>query len=255
MHIIKTIKFDLPIDGVKVKNLEELRDHFTIEVLELCQNGLLLKWLRSRNMAEEISQLESLSKTLSRVRLMTALCEVFRIDADDMIIAAALGMPPEKMEKNFPELKQQYRIIAYNEAKATWLEEEEKKPIIMEHYLVYKNGTVKDTKTHLMWKQKPEVGEYTWDNAMQQFGSNVSFAGYDDWRMPTIDELKTLLSEDDAQQGLNQVVFRGLSEKFWSASPHVNSGFHAWFVYFYDGGVNCHYKGDAFQVRLVRSGQ
>lgn len=254
MHVIKTIKFDLPIDGVKVKNVEELRDHFTIEVLELYQNGLLLKWLRSRNMVEEISQLESLSKMLSRAQLMAALCEVFKIDIDDMIIAAALGMPPEKMEKNFPELKQQYRTIAYNEAKATWLEEEEKKPIIMKHYLVYKNGTVKDTKTHLMWKRGPEVGEYTWDNAMQQFGSNVSFAGYDDWRMPTIDELKTLSSKD-ALKELKQKVFWGLSEKFWSASPHVNYRDCAWYVYFNNGSDNWSDKNNAFQVRLVRSGQ
>ena len=254
MHVIKTIKFDLPIDGVKVKNVEELRDHFTIEVLELYQNGLLLKWLRSRNMVEEVSQLESLSKTLSRVQLMTALCEVFKIGTDDMIIAAALGMPPEKMAKNFPELKQQYRTIAYNEAKATWLAEEEKKPVIMEHYLVYKNGTVKDTKTHLMWKQEPEVGEYIWDNAMQQFGSNVSFAGYDDWRMPTMDELKTLLSEDGSEE-LNQKVFRGLSGTFWSASPYVGNGYGAWVVHFDYGSDGWYGKYDACQVRLVRSGQ
>ena len=253
MHVIKTIKFDLPIDGVKVKNLEELRDHFTIEVLELYQNGLLLKWLRSRNMAEEISQLESLSKMLSRAELMTVLCEVFKIDTDDMIIAAALGMPPEKMEKNFPELKQQYRTIADNEVKV-WLAEEEKKPVIMEHYLVYKNGTVKDIKTHLMWKREPEVGKYTWDNAMQQFGSNVSFAGYDDWRMPTVDELKTLLSEDGSEK-LNQKVFRGLSGTFWSASPYVGNGDLAWGILFFLGFVNWNVKHNAFQVRLVRSGQ
>ncbi len=254
MHVIKTIKFDLPIDGVKVKNVEELRDHFTIEVLELYQNGLLLKWLRSRNMVEEISQLDSLSKTLSRAQLMAALCEVFKIDADDMIIAAALGMPPEKMEKNFPELKRQYRALAYNEAKATWLAEEEKKPIIMEHYLVYKNGTVKDTKTHLMWKREPEVGEYAWNDAMKKFGSNVSFAGYDDWRMPTMDELKTLLSEDGSEE-LNQKVFRGLSGEFWSASPYVDGGYGAWGVGFYGGVDGWYGKASAFQVRLVRSGQ
>ena len=253
MQVIKTIKFDLPIDGVKVKNLEELRDHFTIEVLELYQNGLLLKWLRSRNMVEEIGQLESLSKTLSRAQLMTALCEVFKIDADDMIIAAALGMPPEKMEKNFPELKQQYRTIADNEVKV-WLAEEEKKPVIMEHYLVYKNGTVKDTKANLTWKREPEVGKYTWDDAMQQFGGNVSFAGYDDWRMPTVDELKTLLSEDGSEE-LNQKVFRGLSGEFWSASPFVVIGDFAWLVGFDYGNDNWDYKFDAFQVRLVRSGQ
>ncbi len=250
MSVIKTIKFDLPIDGVKVKNLEELRDHFTIEILELYQNGLLLKWLRSRNMVEEISCLESLSKTLSRVQMMKVFCEVFKVDADDMIITAALGMPPEKMEQNFPEIKQQYRAIARKEEKDIWLAEEEKKPIRMEHYLVYRNGIVKDTKTHLMWKQKPEVGKYKWDAAMKKFGSNVSFAGYNDWRMPTIDELKTLLSEKDSKE---LKVFFGWSETFWSSSSYDN--YYAWNVDFGGGYDNRSNKDYAYQVRLVRSGQ
>ncbi|MCK7577768.1 MAG: hypothetical protein MZV65_19565 [Chromatiales bacterium] len=33
---MKMIKFDLPIDGVKVKSVEELRDHFKSEILNHC---------------------------------------------------------------------------------------------------------------------------------------------------------------------------------------------------------------------------
>lgn len=119
MIAVKTIKFDLPIDGVKVKNLDELREHFTVEVLDLYNNGLLLKWMCSRQMRDELNQLEQkASAGLSRMALMKVLCEVFGVDADDMIIAAALGMPPEKMEKNFSEIKAQYRMIAHEEITA-----------------------------------------------------------------------------------------------------------------------------------------
>ncbi|OQW98738.1 MAG: hypothetical protein BWK73_51845 [Thiothrix lacustris] len=60
MSIVKNIKFDLPIDGVKVKNLEELDDHFTLEIIDLYQSGMLSKWLRSRNMVEELAVLEDI---------------------------------------------------------------------------------------------------------------------------------------------------------------------------------------------------
>lgn len=165
MLVIKTIKFDLPIDGVKVKNLEELRDHFTVEILEHYYNGLLAKWLKSRNLNEELTALEAIH-TEDHFTLMQQLCEVFKIDADEMIIASALGMPPEKMEQNFPEIKRQYRAIARKEEKDIWLKEEERRPIKVGDYFVYKSGIVKDPKTKLMWKRESE-GKYTWDDAMQ----------------------------------------------------------------------------------------
>ena len=37
---MKPIKFDLPLNGTKVHNLEELRDNFTTEILELHASGL-----------------------------------------------------------------------------------------------------------------------------------------------------------------------------------------------------------------------
>ena len=118
MSIIKKIKFDLPIDGVKVKNLEELREHFTVEILELYNNKMLLSWMRSRKMLEELDQLEKkASMELSRIALMKVFCEIFKIDADDMIIAAALGMPSEKIEKSFSEIKAKYHSVVHYEVK------------------------------------------------------------------------------------------------------------------------------------------
>ena len=50
----KMIKFDLPIDGVKVSTLDELRDHFTAEIVGHFRSGLLAKWLRSRRMTDQL---------------------------------------------------------------------------------------------------------------------------------------------------------------------------------------------------------
>jgi formylglycine-generating enzyme required for sulfatase activity len=121
MIVIKTIKFDLPIDGVNVKTIEELSEHFTVEVLALYNNGMLLKWCRARKLDEEVKQLEAITAlppkaALSRTALLKKLCEIFTVDADDMIIAAALGMPPAKIEKSFPELKAHYIKLAAAQA-------------------------------------------------------------------------------------------------------------------------------------------
>lgn len=70
-------------------------------------------------------------------------------------------------------------------------------------YRINGDGTVTDTETRLMWKRCSEgqsgedcsgkAEEYTWDDAISKFGKGVSFAGYSDWRMPTLDEWGTLL--------------------------------------------------------------
>nr|MDU9046637.1 DUF1566 domain-containing protein [Candidatus Electrothrix aestuarii] len=70
-------------------------------------------------------------------------------------------------------------------------------------YIDHGDGTITDTEIDLMWKrcleglsgvncEEGEVETYTWDDAVTRFKS-VEYAGYKDWRLPTIDELKTLV--------------------------------------------------------------
>lgn len=109
MTIIKTIKFDLPIDGVKVKTIEELREHFTVEILSLYENGILIKWLQSRNHADKINFIKKLQAYSSnRFMLMKKLCELFEVETDDLLIAIAVGESPKKSERNFAEIKKKY---------------------------------------------------------------------------------------------------------------------------------------------------
>lgn len=54
----RVIKFDLPIDGVKVTTLDELCDHFTTEILDHFHSGVLAKWLRSRDLEKESHEVE-----------------------------------------------------------------------------------------------------------------------------------------------------------------------------------------------------
>ena len=89
---MKLIRFDLAINGAKVRNLDELRANFTAEILELYTSGVLLKWIRSRNLGELEQALLAITPGADADLLMR-LCELFDVEADAQVVAAALGEP------------------------------------------------------------------------------------------------------------------------------------------------------------------
>ena len=86
----KMIKFDLPIDGVKIETLDSLRDHFTTEIIGHLRSGLLARWLRSRGWIRELAAVEELVADDDAVALK-GLCRIFEVEADDDVIAAAIA--------------------------------------------------------------------------------------------------------------------------------------------------------------------
>ncbi len=114
-----------------------------------------------------------------------------------------------------------------------------------------------------------EVKTYTWDDAMQRF-KNVEYVGHADWRMPTIDELKTLVycskgrkdqesgwcNEGSARPTINQQVFPNtVADWYWSGSSFADLSVSAWYVYFSNGLSSASNRNNNYAVRLVRGGQ
>jgi hypothetical protein len=52
-------------------------------------------------------------------------------------------------------------------------------------------GTWTDTATCLMWQDPPVEQHRLWDKATE-YCSTLELGGYDDWRLPTLDELRSL---------------------------------------------------------------
>ncbi|MCW5212417.1 DUF1566 domain-containing protein [Desulfobulbus sp. TB] len=146
-------------------------------------------------------------------------------------------------------------------------------------YIDHGNGTITDTKTGLMWKRCSEglsgvnceegkVERYTWDEAVKRF-KYVEYAGYSDWRLPTIDELKTLVycskgmnkkngwcNNESKKPTINQQAFQNTKKlPYWSGSPNAGYSDYAWYVLFSNGFSGFNYRYGYFAVRLVRSGQ
>ncbi len=87
------------------------------------------------------------------------------------------------------------------------------------------DGTVTDTKTSLMWAQSSSPGDLTWqDSEIYCRTPAIAAYKYSDWRMPTIEELKTLYMKDaegyEADCGLNvqaHPIFEFTCNWFWSS--------------------------------------
>jgi hypothetical protein len=60
-----------------------------------------------------------------------------------------------------------------------------------ERFILFDNGTIVDKVLNLMWAGKDNGSQISWDSAAK-YCEKYSLAGYTDWRMPTLQELETL---------------------------------------------------------------
>ena len=134
-----------------------------------------------------------------------------------------------------------------------------------------------DSDTGLMWEMKTEenIGhKYVWsqenvaqaqnpelltDDVKDAFSyadklNSNGFGGYDDWRVPTLEELKTLLTKKKSKNKgfenknyfIKEPLSKNSSNSYWSST---------WIIDFYDGNVYLGYRDYNYCVRCVRAGQ
>ncbi len=118
-----------------------------------------------------------------------------------------------------------------------------------ERYIDNQDGTITDTSTELMWKQNPEEDIYTFEE-VNEIKSN--FVGYDDWRVPTIHELFSLVDVTRLDPAIDP-IFSCKAWHFWSASAYSYYSNDAWLVGFYRGDVSRSNKSSSYAVLLVRN--
>jgi hypothetical protein len=129
------------------------------------------------------------------------------------------------------------------------------------HLVAGSDGTVRDGDTGLLWKQSSESGRYTFDTAKAQCEA-LSFAGHDDWRVPSLTELQTLVDEtvvpadngDAATTGrIDLTKFPDTpGEPYWTSSAYAGDPKMAWFVDFRPGYTFGYDQATQYLVRCVR---
>ena len=108
---------------------------------------------------------------------------------------------------------------------------------------------VTDSKTGLMWQKEYEASK-TWQQALK-YCEELTYAGYDDWRLPNKNELASLINY--GKSGAPYSYFPDMpSNYFWSSSTRVNDTSRTWSVSFYYGSVDGRNKSYDNYVRCVR---
>jgi len=117
------------------------------------------------------------------------------------------------------------------------------------------NGTITDQATGLMWQRSGSDKDLTYENAKAYIGelNRNKFAGYSDWRLPTVDELKSLLTSEKQSNDLYiNPIFDKNQSWCWTSDTCSSGG--AWYVGFGSGFVGWD-DGSYGYVRAVRSRQ
>ncbi len=73
-----------------------------------------------------------------------------------------------------------------------------------ERFIDNKDGTVTDTLLHVMWAKTDNQGDINWRQALKWVAYTFPYSletNYDNWRMPTLEELKTLYDPDVMYEG------------------------------------------------------
>lgn len=93
--VMKLIKFDLPINGVKVKNIEELRDNLTDELVALARSGQLKRWLTVRKLHHEAELVSTaVAHHVKNIPLFLSLCESIGVQVNLGDVEAMFNPPP-----------------------------------------------------------------------------------------------------------------------------------------------------------------
>lgn len=100
------------------------------------------------------------------------------------------------------------------------------------------NGTITDHATGLMWLQDDSGEGIDWEAALA-YANDFSFAGYDDWRVPNVKELQTIVDYSGLYPAIDPTYFNITDEDayFWTStsayfSPNTPGYYYGWYVAF-----------------------
>lgn len=112
-------------------------------------------------------------------------------------------------------------------------------------------NVVTDSVYKLMWQDGEEIYQGTYDEAVK-YCENLTFAGFEDWRLPTIDELISITDKSKFDPAINPAFKNVRSDLCWSTTKDAVSASNAWIAVLKngeDGWVEAYDRNFAHCVR------
>ena len=112
---------------------------------------------------------------------------------------------------------------------------------------------VTDHVTGLMWQDDADAANVikNWDDA-KAYCEALTLGGYGDWRLPTIEELETIVDYGRYDPAIDSVFAHVTSDYYWSSTTNANYMCYGWVVHFNYGLSRNSTKDNGLHVRCVR---
>ncbi len=121
---------------------------------------------------------------------------------------------------------------------------------------VKKGDTVHDSDTKLVWQDNVAVeGKEMFYSEANSYCKKLSLAGAEDWRLPTVHELQSIVDLTRYDPALKRGFHFAASESYWSSTLYADDAVRAWDVDFKSGSTEHNRHSYVYYVRCVRGGK
>lgn len=154
------------------------------------------------------------------------------------------------------ELKESLKA-KYEAELATYKRAIPQRDVVKRKRWIRQGNMVIDTKLGLMWQDNNAAKSIKkkWKVA-KEYCQNLSFGKYNDWRMPSYDELISIIDYDRYEPAImpsfKSTAFGSYREVYWSNSKY-EGGKDVLGVYFTGGHSASLYKSDKHHIRCIRN--
>jgi len=125
----------------------------------------------------------------------------------------------------------------------------------VDHFTNNGDSTITDNFTGLTWHIGENLSPMTWEQALN-YCETKSSAGFEDWRLPNIKELRSINADGLFKPSVDRTCFSNITaSRYWSSTTEINNQDRAWFVDFNYGLVSYEIKSNPCYVCCVRGGK